>query len=502
MSTTPPAHSARSGRPPGKPPLRKQTGGPAAPSKAKAPLVDAARSAAFEVLCAVDADDAFANLLLPEILRSRGIDGRDAAFATELTYSTLRYCGQLDAILDSVGTRPVADMDTQTRNALRLGACQLLHLRTPEHAAIATSVDLVSRVRKSATGFVNAVLRQVQKRDIDQWLELLTEGKSASEQMAVRYSHPRWIVSSISDALAKAGRSPLELQQALEANNIAARPMLIARPGVCDSHELEVAEQQVSGRWSPYALTAPPGDPGALPAIRDGRAAVQDEGSQLVALLAVSATVSGSDELWLDACAGPGGKAALMAAVAGIRGASVIAVDQSAHRVELVKRACRPFGNVTTHTADAAALATYPWVPAAGYDRVLVDVPCTGIGALRRRPELRWRRSASDVGTLVGLQEAILVSALSVTRSGGVVTYSTCSPHVLETDAVVSRARAAAAAAGIATEIVDARDVIAAGGVAVDADALIATQNDGYLRLWPHVHGTDAMFAAVIRVTS
>ena len=232
--------------------------------------------------------------------------------------------------------------------------------------------------------------------------------------------------------------------------------------------------------------------------MRSGRAAVQDEGSQLVALLAAAVAIDGRDELWLDGCAGPGGKTGLLAALAGIRSAHIDAMDVSRHRSELVAATCRLFTNVSVRTGDVVAVADADWFPAGGFDRILVDVPCTGMGALRRRPELRWRRSPRDVGSLVGLQENILRSALAAVRVGGVVVYSTCSPHVLETSAVVSKVCSSLSATGIISRVIDAREVVAAGSVARDPAALVQTQHDSYLRLWPHVHGTDAMFAAAI----
>lgn len=460
--------------------------------------VDQARSVAFEVLVAVDSDDAYANLLLPSLISKSRLEPRDAAFATELTYSTLRLRGQIDAILESAAQRTIGSIDVSSRNALRLGACQLLNMRTAEHAAVSTSVELARQARESSAGFVNAVLRKVQTRTLPEWISALTHSANDDNAVALRWSHPRWMVAALRDALLDGGRGRDELELLLAANNRAAKPMLIARPEVCDLSELMIDEQQSRGQWSPFAVTAPAGDPGQLAAVREGRAAVQDEGSQLVALLAAAVPVTGRDAVWLDGCAGPGGKAGLLAALAGPREANVHAVDVSAHRSELVAATCRPFPNVSVHLGDVVAVAAQQWFPEGGFDRILVDVPCTGMGALRRRPELRWRRTPGDIGKLARIQESILRSALNMARVGGVVVYSTCSPHVLEASAVVERVVSSLAPEGINAHVVDVRDVIAQAHIAVQAEALIATQHDRYLRLWPHVHGTDAMFAAVV----
>jgi 16S rRNA (cytosine967-C5)-methyltransferase len=196
--------------------------------------------------------------------------------------------------------------------------------------------------------------------------------------------------------------------------------------------------------------------------VREGRAGVQDEGSQVVALQLAEAGLEGSDERWLDLCAGPGGKAALLGALAAQRGASLIANELQPHRAELVSSVVATLPNVTVTNEDGRS---GPW-PAASFDRVLVDAPCTGLGALRRRPESRWRRSPADLDDLVPLQRALLMRALELVRPGGVVAYATCSPHLAET-----------------------RDVVASVGV----------EPASVSQLWPHLDGTDAMFCARLR---
>ena len=216
------------------------------------------------------------------------------------------------------------------------------------------------------------------------------------------------------------------------------------------------------------------GDPGGLSAVRERRAGVQDEGSQLCALALAAAPLAGRDERWLDACAGPGGKAALLAALAADRGAVLVANERRQHRAELVRRVTAAWGTEVT-VADARDLTP----PDGGYDRVLLDAPCTGLGALRRRPEARWRRRPDDLAELTALQRALLAAALRLTRPGGVVAYVTCSPHPAET-----------------TEIVAGHDLLDARPLFPGVPAL----GDGpTVQLWPHRHGTDAMFCALLR---
>jgi 16S rRNA (cytosine967-C5)-methyltransferase len=216
------------------------------------------------------------------------------------------------------------------------------------------------------------------------------------------------------------------------------------------------------------------GDPGALAAVRDHRAGVQDEGSQLCALALTRAPLTGRDERWLDLCAGPGGKAALLAALAAERGATVHANELHPHRAELVRQATAAW-NVEVSVGDARSL---PGIDG-GYDRVLVDAPCTGLGALRRRPEARWRRTPEDVAPLADLQRELLAAALRLVRPGGVVGYAACSPHVAETRDVVA-----------GHEPFDARPSF---------DGVDQLGGGPTVQLWPHRQGTDAMFCALIR---
>lgn len=428
--------------------------------------VDLARLTAFEALRAVDERDAYTNLVLPAMLTERGLTGRDAALVTELVHGTLRRRGTYDAVLDQVAKQGVAKIDPPVLDALRLGTHQLLSMRVPSHAAVSTTVDLVRRqVGHKPTAFVNAVLRKVARRGLGDWLDLVGAGLPETERLAVVESHPAWMVEALGRALETGGRDRGELTALLEADNASPRVTLVARPGLVEPDALPGEP----GKLSPYARVLDGGVPGDLAEIRDGRAGVQDEGSQMVALTAVDAAVEGRDERWLDLCAGPGGKAALLGAIAAQRGAHLVANEAQEHRAELVRKTVRqlPDVEVTVHDGREG-----PWEPGS-FDRVLVDAPCTGLGALRRRPESRWRRKAEDVPELVTLQVELLGRALSLVRPGGVVIYATCSPHPEETVGVVE----AATASGVA-ELEDVR------------------------RWWPHVDGTDAMFAAVLRRTS
>jgi 16S rRNA (cytosine967-C5)-methyltransferase len=442
-------------------------------------LADKARTAAFNVLQAVSNDDAYANLVLPRQLADAGLTGRDAALATELSYGTLRASGTLDEILRRCATRELDDVDTAVLNLLRLGAYQLLKTRIPTHAAVATTVDLGrSTGNARAAGFVNAVLRKVSAADFTSWCDRITKGASPLGQLAVRHCHPGWIVGAFSEAL---GTDLTELEAALAADDTRPETHLVAWPGRIDRDALATESRGEPGPYSPYAVRLTSGgEPGALAAIRDRQAGVQDEGSQLCALALTRLPLWGPDERWLDLCAGPGGKAALLAGLAAERGAGLTANELHPHRAELIARATAGW-NVELTVGDARALQASE----RGYDRVLLDVPCTGLGALRRRPEARWRRGPEDLADLVALQAALLDSALRLVRPGGVVGYVTCSPHLAETREQIVRVVEAGAA-----ELLDARPAFRPVPLIDDAITV---------QLWPHRHGTDAMFFAGLR---
>ena len=458
---------------------------------------DPARRAAYAVLRAVADRDAYANLLLPALLTERGLTGRDAAFATELTYGTLRGRGTYDAIVAACSDRD--QLDPTVRDVLRLGAHQLLATRVGPHAAVATSVDLAKDVcGPRPSGFVNAVLRRVATRDLDAWTEIVAPSRDRDPNgyLAVRHSYPRWIIEAFADALGPA--STAELEDALAAGNLRPDVVLAVTPGRRggqDPASQDPASQDpgtpstTPTRWSPYGQRLAAGGP--APYVASGQAVVQDEASQLAALaltrvsMGDNASDPGPDGLWLDLCAGPGGKARLLAGLAAERGAHLVASDIRPHRAGRVVDALR-----RAELAPAVIAADgrhVPWRPGT-FDRVLADVPCSNLGSLRRRPEARWRKTPDDVSELAGVQRELLNAAIESVRPGGVVAYVTCSPHLAETSDVVT---AVAGRRGDVT-ILDAPAVLA------DVPGLRAS-DPRFAQFWPHLHGTDAIFLALLR---
>src|SRR5580692_8206861 len=353
---------------------------------------DPARRAAYDVLRAVDDRDAYANLLLPALLTERGLTGRDAAFATELTYGTLRGRGTYDAILDACSDRD--RLDPPVRDVLRLGAHQLLATKVGAHAAVATSVDLAKDVcGPRPSGFVNAVLRRLATRDLEAWIAIVAPDPAGDPAgyLSVRHSYPRWIVEAFREAL---GAAAAETSDALAAGNVRPevvlaltepRPPAGAEPGAetgaepgaetgaepgaetgaepgaeaGPSAEAEALPGVKAGplaaagtptRWSPYGLRLAGGDP--APLVAGGRAVVQDEASQLAAIALARVGVTGRDDLWLDLCAGPGGKARLLSGLAAARGARLVASDIRPNRARKVLAALRRAPDAAVVAAD------------------------------------------------------------------------------------------------------------------------------------------------------
>lgn len=426
--------------------------------------------------------DAYANLLLPKLLRERRITGRDAAFATELTYGACRSIGMLDQVVGACLDRPLTNVEPELLDVLRLGCYQLLRTRIPAHAAVASTVDLVRVEQGSrAAGFVNAVLRKVSEQDEQAWVAQLAPdpAKDVIGNVAFRTAHPRWVARAFADALTDTGD---ELAAALQADDERPLVHLVARPGEISADELAAMTGGEVAPYSPYGVRLDPGagDPADLHPVREKLAGVQDEGSQLCALALTRPVLEGSDMRWLDLCAGPGGKSALLGALATIAGGTLDAVERNPTRARLVERATTGLP-VTVHVADGRESG----LPVGAYDRVLVDAPCTGLGALRRRPEARWRRQPSDVGDLTRLQRELLLAAMDLVRPGGMVGYVVCTPHLSETIGVVAEV------------------IRRTGAEALDAREFFPKVPDlgggPYVQLWPHRHGTDAMFCAILR---
>lgn len=398
-----------------------------------------ARRAALAALRAVDENGAWSNLAVAEAVDPLP-DARDRAFAAHLAYETLRWQGTLDAVLEASLTRRLTDVEPALLRVLRLGAVQLIVSDTPARAALDTAVTLageqVPRARaKGAGGFVNGVLRNVVRRGGKYGWP--TESQDLVGHLALTTGHPRWIVEDL------LSRYDVPRTHAiLDADNSAPGVTLRAvgpREDVMAALAAEGVDAK-PGRVA-EAVRAPGLDPRRSGVVRDGLVVVQDEASMRV----VHAVRAHAGDRVLDLCAGPGGKTTHLATVVGPRG-SVTAVEKHPHRARMISQAADRIG---VHVAVEVGDATEPPLGAdERFDAVLLDAPCTGLGTGRRRPEVRWRRTAEDAASLGRVQRELLSAAARRVAPGGTLTYAVCTWTQQETDAVADAFEASESARG------------------------------------------------------
>ena len=438
-----------------------------------------ARLIAFDLVTQVNRGGAFANLRLPELLAESNLEQRDRAFATELSYGTLRMQGKHDYAITKKIDRPFAELDEKVVDILRLGVHQIFEMRVPVHAAVGETVELARAVAgESKASYVNALLRAI-AADPDIYTELeIDESVENLEKLAILYSHPKWIISAYFDQL-KDWDAVVEL---LKKNNIPAAPQIVAWPG--KSTVAEILE--TGGSKLPIGTYSVLSDhlPNEYPAIKDKRAGIQDMGSQLVAEIFFGTSDSTSHS-WLDLCAGPGGKAALLnnLLTENFPNAKFLANEPSEHRAELVARVVPKSKIISFDGRNSSEFG-------GTFDRILIDAPCSGLGALRRRPEARWRRSINDLKELLPLQRDLIDSAYEMLNVGGVIGFATCSPLLAETKGQVLDAMYRHKD----LELLNVADFSPAGEVGVNPD--------GTLQLWTHLQECDSMFLALLKRTA
>lgn len=445
-----------------------------------------ARSVAFELLLAVEDDDTYANLHMPKLLNQAKLEDRDAGLAQELAFGTIRNQLFYDKIIEICANRDSKEIELRSKLLVRLGAHQLLAMRIPSHAAINETVNLAKSVSsQGSVGFVNGVLRRVSERPLEDWKVAVLDGIDDSiERLSIEYSHPAWIIRALEQALRVDGRAD-SLRLLLETDNIPADVNLVALPGLAnETHTANLTP----GLASPIGFSISGGDPSKLPAMRDGYLRVQDQGSQLATLALTSASTIARGEKWLDVCAGPGGKAALLAAIAKLNGAVLETNEISEHRAKLVAQALSKVDpSVPVFVSDGTTIGQDA---PESFDRILLDAPCTGLGSLRRRPESRWRKKPKDVAELATLQQALINSAWLALKPGGVLAYVTCTPHSGETLAIVD---------WLERKYPIEVGLLSATQVLTELNPNLQLNPDRKtVQLWPHINGTDAMFIALI----
>ena len=431
------------------------------------PNPNPSRLTAYELVHQVNHEGAYANIRLPELLAKSKMNTADKAFTTELSYGTLRMQGQHDYIIKKFIDRPFNEIDAKIIDLLRIGTHQITQMRVADHAAVGETVEVAKLVTgESKASYVNAILRKI-SADSNDLSEL--EKLPMIERLAIKYSHPEWIISSFFDEL----KDWAKVEELLVANNLPAAPDIVAWPGKSNINELILlGATKIVGYPNGVNL---PGIPSEFSPIIERRAGVQDRGSQLVVENFLATIKPGLS--WLDMCAGPGGKAAYLfhSLTEQDPSAKFLANEPVPHRAELVKRVVNNQQVVSFDATDPSNFAEL-------FDRILVDAPCTGLGALRRRPESRWRKSLKDLKELVVLQRDLLSSAYQLLSPGGIIAYVTCSPHLAETRG----------------QVIDFLDTHPDMKIAPITSYALAhaqgVQDDGSVQLWTHQDQSDAMF--------
>lgn len=417
-------------------------------------------------------EGAYANILTNEMLSQNNLARLDAAMFTDLVHGTTRYRRYLDYLIEICANRPIAEIEDQLVNILEFSLYSYLIRAKPQHAVVNEGVETAREIiGERSVGFINAILRKVVSKSKSDWDHEISNQLSGIDLLGTIYSMPNWIV----EYFQKQVSNERELIVLLQSLNLSPVPTFLRLPNQ-RVNELNL----IPSNWSPFGyFESKRGD--LQRKLLESRLVIQDEGSQLVALALISAEIVGSDTSWLDMTAGPGGKAAFLAAAAPSRKATLVANELHPHRAKLIENTLQRLDlRADVQIGDALNQA---W--SAQFDRVLLDAPCTGLGALRRRAESRWRKTPADLIELVDLQKKLLSKAVQAARSGGIVGYTTCSLHPRETEEVVNFI-----AKTHRLQILNAPMYLPG----------IPMEDSPFIKLWPHRHGTDGMFMALLQV--
>jgi len=436
------------------------------------PSPSKARLLAYELITQVNREGAFANIRLPELLRKSKLLPVDRNLATEISYGTLRMQHRHDFIAKKYIDRDFESLDTQIQDLLRMGIHQLTQMRIPDHAAVRETVEVARYVAgDSKASYINAVLRKVA---VDSKIEEEIKDLPIAQRLSIEYSHPIWIINAFYDQL----KDWTEVERLLQADNKATKPDIVRWPGKSSVEEfVDLGAQPIAGVLNGYQIEVIPSE---FTPIIERRAGVQDRGSQIV--VENFLTTWEPNLGWLDMCAGPGGKAAYLFHSLSEREPSVdfLANEPIAHRAELVKRVVN---NQQVVSLDGRVPQSFE----RKFDRILVDAPCSGLGALRRRPEARWRRTLKDLKELVVIQRELLISARELLNPGGIIAYVTCSPHLSESKAQVMNFLA------------DYPDMVLLDINSLPGAHIAGRLPDGTVQLWSHRDNSDSMFMALLQ---
>jgi 16S rRNA (cytosine967-C5)-methyltransferase len=451
-------------------------------------MIAPARLAAYDVLRAVNAGRADLPAALARVRGSLS-DERDRALAGEIATGTLRWQGAFDAIIAAFTKRPVAKLDPEVLDVLRMTAFQLLHLdRIPASAAVNDAVNLVSKAgKKSASGLVNAVLRRISRERAHLPLPARPNPNESDQEFsrtgAIAYlstalSHPEWLVTRWLDRYGfDAAEAWAMFDNSPGALTLRANTLRITRDALAERLAGAGVETEPA-RFGPDGLHVRTGNPLLTPLANEGLFSVQDESSQLVAQL----TAVTAGERVLDACASPGGKTTAMAAAMNDRGL-IVASDVRGRRVDLLRRTVQAAAATSVRVVQADVSGVLPF--RTSFDCVLLDAPCSGLGTIRRDPDIKWRRKAEDFERLAGVQTTMLDRVADVVRQGGRLIYATCSSEPEEDESVVGR-------------FLDSHPEFVSAPERIPAVLHPFLTPEGYFRTFPFRHQLEPFFAAML----
>lgn len=465
----------------------------------KQKILNPARVIAYKVLKRVSENKAYTNIVLQKTLNKQIINKIDLALVTELTNGTIRNQYLYHKIIEHAANRSLLKISKDISYILCLGAHQILSMRTSNYAAVDQSIILLKKIIKGNTasiGFANAVLRKISQLKKEDWISLLVKNiNDPLERLSLKYSHPQWITEAIWDSMQLHGRSFHELPLVLKSNNVRPFVNFVLLDNNADLYNVACIEEK--NKIVKNAYNWKKGRVENIPGFLKGHSRIQDVGSQLSVRTLCQAKPIKENEKWLDLCSGPGGKITLLSAISQAKKVHITAVEIHKHRANLVKNALKIFDK-SLYKIKIEDGRSYGQKNSNCYDRVLVDAPCTGIGSLRRKPEIRWLKEESIIKDLNILQKELLLSAFKAAKIGGVIAYVTCSQHLLETYGVVSWLLKQYPGAKLLNTIKVMQDASGKDFLYKNPPTSFFNEKENVAQLWSDTHMADSMFCALL----
>ncbi|WP_340009597.1 16S rRNA (cytosine(967)-C(5))-methyltransferase RsmB [Paenibacillus sp. FSL K6-0276] len=434
---------------------------------------------ALDILVKVEQQGAYSNLLLNSSLQKSALSREDVGLVTELVYGSISRMNTLDYVLEGFVSKGIAKLQSWVRNLLRLSLYQIMYLdRIPSHAAVNEAVNIAKKKgHQGISGMVNGVLRSVLRAGD---LPVIPDGLSQAQRISIQYSHPLWLVErwiteygvDTAEAICAANNEP-------PAVSVRVNTTMISREALL-SQMKEQGLQASASEVSPYGIVVKGGGNLALSSwYRDGYLSVQDESSMLVA----EAVAPEPGMRVLDCCAAPGGKTAHMGELMKDEG-HIFANDLHPHKAKLISDQSARLGLDCVVTGSSDALELEHTLEHNSFDRILLDAPCSGLGVIRRKPDLKWRKRPEDVTSVASLQGQLLQSVSKLLKPGGILVYSTCTTEQTENSEVV---------AAFLKQNPDFTSVTFASPLWDRMEGTALAEGEG-IQLLPHHYGSDGFY--------